>query len=93
VAAADPAPPAANPTPAARQQLVATTELYARATLPTAALVLGSSSRVAEPCLDFAPIPRLWDEKGVRMALKDVRHPAAPVAQASVSLAVTHVVS
>ncbi|KXZ43336.1 hypothetical protein GPECTOR_94g658 [Gonium pectorale] len=55
------------------------TELLGTAVLRGGAALLDGLCRAASERLQFVPPPALFDERGVRLALADPRHPSGPV--------------
>lgn len=65
--------------------IVPTTSLIGGGVVPGVALVSGSTFKVSE-LVPLLSERALWDDKGIRMALKDPRHSTAPVAHCNATL-------
>ncbi len=65
--------------PPVEYDLVSSTEVIGTATLRCGGQVLDGATLEGAETLDFRPPPHLFDERGVRLALKDARHPTGLV--------------
>lgn len=63
------------------------TTLLGLATLRAGALLVKGSAEQASEAVVFTPVPALWDERGMRMALEDPRHSKRAVAHMEATLA------
>ncbi|GFR43570.1 hypothetical protein Agub_g4665 [Astrephomene gubernaculifera] len=72
--------------PPPNYDVTGTTELLGTALLRAGAQLVDGYSGEAAERLDFTPPPALWDERGLRMGLRDPRHPVQVVGHAEVRL-------
>ncbi|KAG2493425.1 hypothetical protein HYH03_008245 [Edaphochlamys debaryana] len=72
--------------PPVEYDISSTTEVAGTALLKAGAQVVDGYTLEGYQRLDFTPPPALFDDKSVRMPLKDPRHPTAPVAHMDVRL-------